>query len=102
MSTALERQLTRRVDFLEEVIDRLQDALGVLVEIEVHHKTLRGTKVVFEIALNPGVWEDAKNYPVLSEAIITTVKYKISNLLKEGQKNGWVEAVVKRETKVGG
>ena len=101
MSTTLERQLLRRIDFLEEVIDRLQEALGLLVEIEVHHKGTPGTKVVFELELDPGVWEDAENYPVLSEAIYTTLKYKIYNLLKEGH-NGWATGLVEKKTKTGG
>ena len=101
MQPAIVKLLTRRVDFLEEVIDRLQDALGILVEIEVHHKNTPGTRVVLEITLAPGVWEDAKNYPVLSEAINSTIKYKIYNLLKEGH-NGWVEALVEKKNKPSG
>ena len=84
----VEQKLTRRIDFLEEVIDRLQDALGILVEMEVHHKTKLQTKVNFSITLGGGVWEDAKHHTEIRDALYKLIIYKTEKLLREGT-NGW-------------
>ena len=90
--TAQERRLTRRVDFLEGVIDLLQKALGVQVEVEAHQKERPKTKINFSVTVGGGVWEDCKHYPEIREALYLLINYKVEKLLKDGS-NGWFEEI---------
>ncbi len=98
--TAQERKLLRRIDFLNEVIDRLQDATGFVIANEVHHKDKPRTRVVFDIVLAPGVWEDAYKYVVLRDAMYAVIKHHIEVLLETGH-NGFVEELTIKKTKKG-
>lgn len=98
--TAQERELQRKNDFLREVINRLQEAMGLIIQVEAHHKDKPGTKIVFEITLAPGVWEDAHNYVVIRDAIYATIKHHVETLL-ETTHNGHIEELIVKKTKKG-
>ena len=83
-------KLARRIDFLEEVIDRLQEALGIVIQVEASYKNRPNIEVVFSLKLAPVVWEEAKRDIAIKETIYLIIKHKLQTLLKEG-KNGGVK-----------
>jgi len=97
-TTAKERKLERRIDFLNEVVDRLQDAMGLVISVEANNKNKTSTKVVFEITLAPGIWEDSYKYVVLRDAMYAVIKHHIEVLLETGH-NGIVEEIVVQKIK---
>ena len=87
----VEVELRKKIDRLEWFIERLQAALGVAVEAEV--QTFDGgytTKVNFSLTLENKLWEEAKHYPVVADAIKDALAHKVDRML-QGKANGWIE-----------
>lgn len=93
---ATNAKLVRRVDFLRGIIDRLQAALGLVIEIEAKSQDTRGykTKVNFSFTLTNRLWEEAKAAQgnEIRAAICTMINYKVQKMLQDGQ-NGWIEEI---------
>lgn len=93
--TPLERKQRNRIIFLQQVIERLQEALGVEVDMEISPASTRYIKKLnFSIKLGNKLFDEAKHYQALRDAIMDLIKYKVEMFLigKEGQ-NGWIEDV---------